>query len=278
MNWQIGCCTLPWSDFDIDRALEGIKAAGFSSVGIGFSHQGNEVPSIESGSDGAREIRIKLDALRLRPDMLLARWQGDTGADDFRVRIDQASLLGVRYLVTVGASTGEEARMEQPERSEPQFLARMSQVVPYAAEKGIVVLLKTHEGNTASGPLMRATLNKIGSPWVRACYDPGEVRFHLGLSPEVDLLHVMPYLSGLLLKDHWGNQGEREFRALGLGNVDFRRLFRTLRRNRFSGPMLVEDFRSGHAQPRSAEEIDESASKSYAFLMHITEQIEAENR
>ena len=277
MNWQFGCCTLPWSDFDIDRALEGIKAAGFSSVGIGFRHQGNEIPSVESGRDGAREVGIKLDALRLSPAMLLARWQGDTGADDFRTRIEQANILGVRYLVTTGASTNESAKMEQKENSEPQFLARMSQVVPYAMEKGVAILLKTHEGNTASGPLMRATLNKIGSPWVRACYDPGEVRFH-GLSPEVDMLHVMPYLSGLLLKDHRGAQGERDFRVLGEGDVDFRRLFRTLRRNRFAGPVLVEDFRSGHIGGSTAEQIDESASKSYAFLQNTTEQMEAENR
>ena len=147
MDWQIGCCTMPWSSFSLDRALDGVKAAGFSYVGLGFEHQGEAAPSLASGVNGAREVGIKLEALELNSCMMVASWEGDTGTDDFKTRIDQADVLGVRYLVTTGAAIGEDGKgaSEQTENPEAQFLARMSKVVPYAREKGIAILLKTHE-------------------------------------------------------------------------------------------------------------------------------------
>lgn len=275
MDWQIGCFSLPWSEFSFDRALEGIKAAGYAYLGLGSTHQGEQ--ALENGCAGAREIGIKLEALGLTPVMMFASWEGDTGVEDFKTRIDQAKLLGIRFMLTSGTSTGTEGEVSEEEAAsaEAQFLARMSQIVPYSGENGITILLKPHLGNTAYGPVLRSTLNKVGSRWVRACYDPGNVRFYAGLSPEVDLLHVLPYLSGLCIKDHKGQKGERNFSVPGAGDIDFRRIFRILKKHRFSGPMLVEQVGETNAT-LSAEDIDERVQQANEFLQRAIQQVEEE--
>ena len=279
MDWQIGCFTLPWSEFSLDRALEGIKAAGYEYVGLGLKHQGEEAPSLQSGEDGAREMGIKLEAAGLKPAMMFASWQGDTGVEDFRTRIVQARLLKIPFLLTAGTWTGLGAQVPAEETAglEAHFLARMSQIVPYAEENGITILLKPHTGNTACGPVMLTTLGKIGSRWVRACYDPGNVHFYEGLSAEVDILHILPYISGLCIKDHKGAKGERNFPVPGEGDIDFRRVFRVLKRNRFSGPMLVERFDGvGPKESMSAEDVDARAQRAFAFLQHTIDQVKEE--
>ena len=223
--------------------------------------------------------QIKLEAAGLEPVAMSATWQGDSGAEDFRARMDQASILGVPYVLTEGTWTGMEGTVsaEDAASSEAQFLARMSQIIPQAEENGITILLKPHTGNTATGPLLRATLDKIGSRRVRACYDPGNVHFYEGLSPEVDILHIMPYLSGICVKDHKGARGERNFPVPGDGDVDYRRIMRSMKRHRFAGPLFVEQFDgTDMKESMPVEEVDERAGKAYTFLERIVEQVDQE--
>ena len=276
MDWQIGCFTLPWSEFSFDRALEGIKSAGYEFVGLGTAHEGVDVPSVEDGRGAVHEIRVKLDAIGLVPLVLFASWQGDSGLGAFRARIDQAAMLGIPFVLTAGTWTGMEDTVSEEDAAsaEAQFLARMSQILPYAGEHGITVLLKPHTGNTAHGPLLRAALNKIGSQWVQACYDPGNVHFYEGLTPEVDILHVLPYLSAMCIKDHKGTRGERNFPIPGGGDVNFRRIFRHLKRSQFAGPLMVERF-DGVDDKSSieAEEVDSRASRSLEFIQNTIGEI-----
>ena len=264
MDCQIGCFTAPWSSLEIDRALEGIKAAGFDYVGLGSSHRGEEIPSIGSGQDGAREVQIKLEALGLKPVILCADWKGETGVDEFKKRIDQARLLEIGLLLTGGTLTAPESSPEAAASLEAQFLARMSQILPYAEENRIKILLRSQAGNTSHGPILRATLSKVGSRWAEACYDPGTVRFQQGLSPEVDILHVLPHLAALCANDHRGQKGEEDFPVPGKGSVDFGRIFRLLKMNRFSGPVLVE--RLDGTESMGEEEINQLAAEAYTFV------------
>ncbi len=262
MDWKIGCFTSPWASFGIDRALDGIKSAGFEYVGLGSSNEGDEFQSLGGGQDGAREIQIKLDALSLKPVILYANWTGETGVEDFKKRIDQAQLLEIGLLLTDGTPT--ESDPEEAASLEAQFLSRMSQILPYAEENNVKILLKSHTGNTAHGPVLRATLSKVGSRWMESCYDPGTVRFLQGLSPEVDILHVLPHLGALCATDHRGQKGEEDFPVPGQGSVDFVRILRLLKMNRFSGPVMVE--RLHGTQSRGEEEIDELAVQAHDFL------------
>ncbi|MDP6776096.1 MAG: sugar phosphate isomerase/epimerase [Candidatus Latescibacteria bacterium] len=281
MDWQIGCFTLPWSEFPLDRALEGIKSAGYEFVGLGTKHEGVDMPSVAEGRGAAQEVKVKLDAIGLVPLVLFAGWQGDSGLEDFRTRIDQAALLDIPFVLTAGTWTGMDGSVSEEDaaNAEAQFLARMSQILPYAGEHGITVLLKPHTGNTAHGPLLRTTLNKIGSQWVQACYDPGNVHFYEGLSPEVDILHVLPYLKAMCIKDHKGTRGEANFPIPGGGDVNFRRIFRHMRRSQFAGPLVVERFDGTDPKSTiSAEEADSRAARSLEFLQKIVGEIAESSR
>lgn len=265
MGWQIGCFTSPWASLGIDCALEGVRSAGFAFVGLGSSHEGTETPSAASGQDGAREIQVKLEALGLKPIILSATWEGERGVEDFRTRIDQARLLNIGLLLTGGASAAFSHGREEAASLEAQFLGRMSQILPYAEQNNVKILIRSHAGNMAHGPILRATLSKVGSRWMEACYDPGMVRFQQGLSPEVDIVHVLPRLAALCANDHRGQKGEEDFPVPGAGSVDFGRIFRLLRTNRFSGPVLVERMNRTESMA-DGQKITQLAAQAYRYL------------
>src|SRR5688500_4327557 len=75
-EYQIACMTLPYSQFPLSRALEGIKAAGYKYVAWGTSHQdgGQRVPVMaEDASEAkAKELGAKCRDLGLEPVMMFS--------------------------------------------------------------------------------------------------------------------------------------------------------------------------------------------------------------
>src|SRR4051794_12153310 len=56
-QFQIACMTLPYSQFPLQRALEGIRAAGYRHVAWGTTHReegGKQVPVMASDAPPAR--------------------------------------------------------------------------------------------------------------------------------------------------------------------------------------------------------------------------------
>ena len=66
-KFQIACMTLPYSRFTLNRALEGIKGAGYSFVAWGTTHNedGKNVPVIarDAAPEKAKELGLSIVAL-----------------------------------------------------------------------------------------------------------------------------------------------------------------------------------------------------------------------
>lgn len=70
------------------------------------------------------------------------------------------------------------------------------------------------------------------------------------------------------MKDKAGAYNEWNFPAIGDGNLDFPRLFETLKKADYKGPISVEiEFTS--AGPANLEEVNNSVVKSYNYLSTI---------
>src|SRR5262245_25560745 len=74
-NFLIACMTLPYSPFPLDRALTGIKAAGYRYVAWGTSHRedgGKGVPvmAADAPTEWAKELGKKCRDLGLEPLMM----------------------------------------------------------------------------------------------------------------------------------------------------------------------------------------------------------------
>src|ERR1043166_4732035 len=96
-NFQIACMTLPFAQFPLARALEGIRAAGYRYVAWGTSHlessgQRRPVLAVDAPSAEGRRLAERCRAMGLTPIMLFSTIQleaPDAAAAHLR-RIDQA--------------------------------------------------------------------------------------------------------------------------------------------------------------------------------------------
>lgn len=135
-----------------------------------------------------------------------------------------------------------------------------------------MITLKPHTGNTATGPILRKTLDDIDSPFVQASYDPGNVYHYEGIDENVEsgFEHVKDVSYSLVMKDHY--TGERPNRASlpGNGKVDFVRMLRSWRERGFNGPLVVEKvFDRAVGGDVSAEDLDMRMEKARVNVLKM---------
>src|SRR5688500_16132405 len=75
-KFQIACMTLPYSRFTLNRALEGIKGAGYTFVAWGATHNedGKNVPVLarDAAPEKAKELAKKCRDMGLEPVMMFS--------------------------------------------------------------------------------------------------------------------------------------------------------------------------------------------------------------
>jgi sugar phosphate isomerase/epimerase len=125
------------------------------------------------------------------------------------------------------------------------FVDGYQALMPHAEQAGVVIALKPHGGNSATGPLLRQTMDDVGSPNFKACIDAGNVRYYEGIDPVADIDPIVADAVVTCLKDHSGDRGNGNFPIIGDGGVDHPALFAKMSAAGYSGPMLIERFDGG---------------------------------
>jgi sugar phosphate isomerase/epimerase len=251
---KLACMTWPYAAYSFERALAGIAQAGYRYVSFGLPHEGK--PAFDDAADGeaARVVRL-LERYGLEPVTLVSTDALAPGKplELARRRLDFARDLGVDELLSLGTwgyvNFPDEPRpAEEMEALNETFAAKYRQIGEEAGKRGLVVTIKPHTGNTATASVMADTLRRIGSPHVKASYDPGNVRYYEGVDPAADFPLIAGDLVSLVAKDHRGARAESNFPVPGEGDVDFPALFAIMRAASFSGPVVVErlDGKSGN--------------------------------
>src|SRR5260370_20587739 len=112
-RFQIACMTLPYGQFPLERALTGIKAAGYQYVAWGTSHAeagGKRVPVVagDAPPERAKELGKKCRDLGLEPVLVFGPSPEDGQA--FKLRIRQAAAAGVGQVLTMGSTRGNDPK------------------------------------------------------------------------------------------------------------------------------------------------------------------------
>ena len=122
-RFQIACMTLPYSRFSLDRALTGLKAAGYGYVAWGTTHKDgtDQVPVIasEAAPDRAKELAKKCRDLGLAPLMMFSGVYPEA----------KDALLVLRSAHPAGRGSGHPAcaHVRPHARRQPQALGRAVQ-------------------------------------------------------------------------------------------------------------------------------------------------------
>ena len=110
-QFQIACMTLPYAQFPFERALSGIKAAGFKFVAWGHNHKeadgkNSAILPDDAPPEKAKEPAKRCRDLGLEPLMLFG--PSPENVDALKLRIKQASAAGIKQVLTFGHTKGND--------------------------------------------------------------------------------------------------------------------------------------------------------------------------
>jgi sugar phosphate isomerase/epimerase len=146
----------------------------------------------------------------------------------------------------------------------------IDQTLRRAAEKAgrhrvVLVLENEHACNTATAAEAARTLAAVRAPYLKLNWDPGNAAFR-GETPFPDGYRLLPAnrVAHMHCKDVARKKdGGYEWMAVGRGIIDFVGQFRALKRNGYSGPVVLETHWRGAGTP------EESTRQSMAGLKEV---------
>ncbi|MFE3544317.1 TIM barrel protein [Nocardia sp. NPDC059177] len=240
MESGLACTVRPWAQFPLDRALAGIRVAGFESVALPV-HGVTEVITPDSTEAQVTEVAAMIRANDLTPAILSHAADLDSTEERataaLRRQLDHCARLKVRVLVDMGCP--ELAHAER-------YLRLMSAAAPYAASLGVTIAVKPHGGLTRTAADTVALVRRVGHEAFLACWDPGNVVHYGGEPPDRHLAELAPYIAAVGVRDHPARASLRASGGMppaitpGDGIVDFAELYRVLRAHGFTGPSAIE--------------------------------------
>src|SRR4051812_15411583 len=143
-QFQVACMTLPYSRFPLERALKGIRSAGYRYVAWGTTHQegGKRVPVLpgDAPPGRAKELAKRCRDLGLEPVMLFG--PPPEKVEAFRACIRQAAAGGVSQVLTMGSTRGNDRKL---------WVKNFKALGPAARDAGVLIAVKQHGGNTGTG-------------------------------------------------------------------------------------------------------------------------------
>ena len=185
-KFQIACMTLPYSRFPLQRALTGIKSAGYDFVAWGTSHQetadGKRIPVLaaDASPEKARELAKQCRDLGLEPLMMFSTIypEAEKGLEVLRDRLQQAGAAGVSQVLTFGHTKGGNRKL---------WIERFKQLGPIARDNGVLLVVKQHGGSTGTGQACAEIIHEVDDLGVRVNYDAGNVMDYLNVDPIPDI-------------------------------------------------------------------------------------------
>lgn len=263
-EFQHACMTLPYSNFSFERALTGIKTAGYRYVAWGVTHReenGEKVPVIadDASVDTAKALGKRCRDLGLEPVMMFSTIYPEhpRGLAVLTQRIKQASAAGIGQVLTFGHTQGGQRAV---------WIERFKALGPIARDHGVVVVVKQHGGSTGTGEACAEIIREVNDPGVFVNYDAGNVMDYLDLDPIPDIRKCAREVRSFCVKDH-RNWPKDEDCGPGYGEIDHYRLFEPVAFTGLKMPLAYENiFGPLVPRPKSPEGIDSLARRAREFL------------
>jgi len=269
-NFQIACMTLPYSQFPLERALTGIKSAGYKYVAWGTSHKeadGKSVPVMpeRADADQAKELGKRCRDLGLEPLMMFSGIYPEhkDALEIFKNRIKQAAAGGVPHILTFGHTKGGNREL---------WIKRFKELGPIARDHKVLIVIKQHGGETGTGEACAEIVREVADEGVKVNYDAGNVMDYLQekVDPIADFKKCADLVRSFCIKDH------RNFpRAVdkgqdcgpGFGQIDHWKLLAPVAFTGLNMPLCCENISAPFVpRPKDAEGIDQLARRAREYL------------
>lgn len=258
------CMTLPYSAFPLQRALTGIKSAGFSHVAWGTEHReesGEKVPVMPADAPPARarELAQRCRDLGLEPVMMFSTVYPEhrQGLEILENRLRQAAAAGIGQVLTFGHTQGGNRQV---------WIERFKKLGPIARDLGVVLVVKQHGGSTGTGLACAEIIREVADEGVQVNYDAGNVMDYLDLDPIPDIQKCVPEIRSFCIKDHRNWPRDQDC-GPGFGEIDHYRLFEPVAWTGRTIPLAYENiFAPLVPRPSTPEAIDALARRAREYL------------
>ncbi|MGH9660565.1 MAG: sugar phosphate isomerase/epimerase family protein [Bryobacteraceae bacterium] len=258
-EFQTACMTLPYARFPLERALAGIRGAGYRFVAWGTAHEKKPVVDLDAPPAEARALATRCRDLGLEPVMMFSTVNLEA-ADAARAharRIEQAAAARIPYLLTFGRTMPGEY---------DAFVRNLKTMAPVARAAGVTVVLKQHGGNSATGKACARILREVGDEGLKICYDAGNVLDYENDDPIADIAACWQDVRAFAIKDH-RNTPKDEDCGPGFGEIDHYKLLLPVARTGRTMPLACENiFEPLVPRPAAPEGVDALARRAREFL------------
>jgi sugar phosphate isomerase/epimerase len=270
-KFQIACMTLPYSAFPLERALTGIRRAGYRYVAWGTAHRedgGRQQPVVanDRSTERAKELGKRCRDMGLEPVMMFGPPPEDV--EGLMARVGQAQAAGVPQVLTMGRTKG----------NNPKDWVRFFKVLgPWAHQHGVLIVVKQHGGNTGTGAALAEIVGEAAQEGVKVSYDAGNVvdYFKGKINPLTDIKKCASLVRSFCIKDHRFFPRDEDC-GPGLGEIDHYRLLAPVAFTGHTMPLCCENiFAPGLPRPSKPEGIDALARRAQEFLKLVIEGLQA---
>ncbi len=264
-EFQLACMTLPYSAFPLDRALSGIKSAGYKFVAWGTTHkeegESKSVPvmAADAAPDKAKDLGKKCRDLGLEPVMLFSGIypEQNDAVKVFTSRIKQAAAAGIGQVLTFGHTKGGNHAL---------WVERFQQLGPVAKDHGVMIVIKQHGGETGTGEACAKIAREVDHAAVKVNYDAGNVMDYLDVDPIPDIRKCAGDIRSFCIKDH-RNFPKDEDCGPGFGEIDHYKLLHTVAFTGLKMPLAFENISAPLLpRPDRPEEVDALAKRAREFV------------
>ncbi len=142
------------------------------------------------------------------------------------------SELGVRVLQIAGYDVFYETETAD---TKSRFLENLEKGTRMAEQEGIMLSIEPVEKHITSVKMAMDIVRKIDSPWLTVYPDIANL-YMMGFDP----LEELNLGNGKITAIHMREAPDNEYIPFGKGVINFEEIFKTLQRNKYSGPLVVE--------------------------------------
>jgi len=244
--YRLGCQTLPYQFLPFDRALEGIKRAGYKYVMLGSAHQKKPVFAPSLSAEARTQLRAQLRDAGLTPFMsflgLAANLSKPEGIKSWIDELDLYNEFDIRMTVAMGPRDyvrfpAQPKRASEWEKDVTEYYAAIQPAIRRAEKIGVTITVKPHAGIASPAKVALQVMKRVVSDRFKICWDAGNVSYYEGIHPDPDLPDLAPDIRAVCIKDHLGLRGQDDFPVPGTGQIDHEQMFRILFEAGFNGPM-----------------------------------------
>jgi sugar phosphate isomerase/epimerase len=272
-TFQIACMTLSYAQFPLERALTGIKGAGFEYVAWGTTHKeegGKEVPVIaaDAAPDAARDLGSRCRNLGLKPVLMFSGIypEAPKAVEVLTNRIRQAAAAGIPEVLTFGHTRGGNRAL---------WVQRFKELGPLARDRGVRIVVKQHGGETGTGAACAEIVREVADDGIKVNYDAGNVMDYLRVDPIADIKKCAEEIRSFCIKDHRLFPKDEDC-GPGLGEIDHYRLLAPVAFSGLTIPLCCENiFAPALPRPKDPRGVDALARRAREFLELVIQGLQA---